>query len=462
MKRFIKRIGFAFVALLLLRVASGPTADLAYVLLIAYALRSRGHAIEALFLSFVFTSLNPAIFPSSSLAGILRYLIVLAAFYSVLGRDHQLQQLKIDYVSYMAMIFAIFALLHSFIFSFSPIISVLKVIVWALTFLTLLRAWRTIDDKVRSRVEFRIFSTLTLIVVSSLLLQVHTGAYIPRTELLRGAVNHSQLLGMISAILSIWAFIRILGRNRAFLFDIIIFGTSFVTLLATGARTGLLSVVIAIGLIIVLALAGFGKLNRRSLVGACSMRFLFLIAIGVGGLIAQPNAITGVLLKTQGYDFEREVGLMELYSQSRGGLASDMWENIAADPLVGIGFGIASNSEEMVSIYFAGIPISTPVEKGITLLAVWEELGLLGLIVFLCMLLIIFWRSIGAGADKVAIFLVILLLNMGEATLLSAGGAGMLQLVLLGWIISGSRVDPVPASLVGPFGRSQSRVSVKN
>ena len=47
--------------------------------------------------------------------------------------------------------------------------------------------------------------------------------------------------------------------------------------------------------------------------------------------------------------------------------------------------------------------------------------------------------SARASIASLAVFLVILLLNMGEATLFSPGGAGLLALVLIGWCISGSR-----------------------
>jgi hypothetical protein len=49
-------------------------------------------------------------------------------------------------------------------------------------------------------------------------------------------------------------------------------------------------------------------------------------------------------------------------------------------------------------------------------------------------------RCTRAGVGQLAVLFVILALNFGEFTLFSAGGMGLLQIVLLGWAVTG---DPV-------------------
>lgn len=438
----MRKIGLVFAGLLLLRVASGPTADLAYILLIFYALYSRGHAIEALFLSFVFTHLNTTIFPDAALASISRYLIVFSAFMSVVGRDLFSGRFRLDSLSQVVIVFTVFTWIHSVFFSLVPVISILKVTILCLAFLTLLHAWRTVDDATRERVEYRIFGTLALIVIVSLVMKGYPGAYMPRSELLRGLTNQSQVLGVISAIVAVWSFMRAVGRSRPSWIDLGLFALAAFTILNTGARTALLSVALTILVVATLALVKFGRVSLKSFSGARSARFVLFALLGVGVLISQADRVRRFLIKAKGAVADSGIELTELYRQSRGGLISEMWANIASDPFFGIGFGIASNPEEMYFKYFAGIPISAPVEKGVTLLAVWEEVGLIGLFIFLVMLLVIFRRSIATGAERAAVFVAILLLNMGEASLLSAGGIGLVQLVLLGWIISGSRDRP--------------------
>lgn len=458
----MRKIGLVFAGLLLLRVSSGPTADLAYILLIFYALYSRAHAIEALFLSFVFTHINTTIFPSASLAAIYGYFIVFAAFNSVIWRDVLSGRFVLNNLSFILVVFTLFIWVHSFFFSAVPVISILKVTIWCVTFFTILQAWRTIDDASRARIELRIFGTLAVIVVASMIMKGYPGAYLPSTELLRGLLNHSQALGVVSAIVAVWSFMWAIESPRPSLLALTIFSLSALTILNTGTRTALLSVVLTVFFVVTLTVLKFGRLSFKSIPGSRSKRFVFFALLGGGALILQVEAIKGFLLKGKEAAVDQSVDLAELYNQSRGGLISQMWANIASDPFFGIGFGIPSIPEEIYINYFAGIPISAPVEKGVTLLAVWEELGVVGLVLFLILVLAIFRRGIMSGSKRSAIFVTLLLLNMGEATLLSAGGIGMVQLVLFGWITSESHEAPAQFARCAPTPHLQTRTRPLN
>ena len=64
---------------MVLRFASGPTADLSFVVLALIALRGRLGAIHAIAMSWLFLMLNSAIAPSPAYGSICRYLVLLAA-----------------------------------------------------------------------------------------------------------------------------------------------------------------------------------------------------------------------------------------------------------------------------------------------------------------------------------------------------------------------------------------------
>ena len=128
--------------------------------------------------------------------------------------------------------------------------------------------------------------------------------------------------------------------------------------------------------------------------------------------------------------------LLEAYQQSRGILIDPMLANIADDPWRGIGFGIASNPSEMVVQRdpFLGLPIGSSIEKGVAPLAIVEEVGVLGAILIIFWLLVFLRKGVVAGLPPLAVLLTALILNLGEYTLFSAGGQGLLLMILFGWV----------------------------
>jgi len=72
--------------------------------------------------------------------------------------------------------------------------------------------------------------------------------------------------------------------------------------------------------------------------------------------------------------------------------------------------------------------------------AVLEEVGVPGLLFVATWLWIMLQRCARAGVGPLALLLVILGLNMGEFTLFSLGGVGLLEIILLAWAVTG---DPV-------------------
>ena len=115
-----------------------------------------------------------------------------------------------------------------------------------------------------------------------------------------------------------------------------------------------------------------------------------------------------------------------------------MWENIEVDPFFGIGFGIASQADEMEVTRdpLLGLPTGAAVEKGVLPLAVWEEVGLIGSIGVIAWILMLLSRGARGGVTPLAVAITTLLLNLGESTLFSPGGLGLISLVLIGWIFS--------------------------
>jgi hypothetical protein len=130
--------------------------------------------------------------------------------------------------------------------------------------------------------------------------------------------------------------------------------------------------------------------------------------------------------------------LFEIFKESRGVLFEPMIENINKNFITGIGFGIASDPLSM-SIQrdtFLYLPISAPIEKGTLYIAVLEELGIFGFILFVIWVFILFYKATINGLGSLTVLMNILLLNISESVLFSVGGMGLPILILLTSIIS--------------------------
>ena len=133
--------------------------------------------------------------------------------------------------------------------------------------------------------------------------------------------------------------------------------------------------------------------------------------------------------------------VLEIGEASRGVLVYPMIANISENPLTGIGFGVASiqSMRQVNRENIFGLPTSAPTEKGVMPVAVLEELGVFGLISVVLWLWIIMYRSFQSGFSTFVVATTVMFTNLGEASLFSVGGMGLLFLILIGWSATGRK-----------------------
>lgn len=439
MSSFSRYVSLAVVLVALGLRLSDSYADLSYLVLAGYALFGRVQAIQALALSLLFTLLNPGFAPEVSLGAEGRYAVLAGAAASVMVRGLLEGGFRISGPVLATVGLGAFFAVHALLFSQVPGVSVLKAVSWTVAFCTLLSAWRGLDQDTRARLEVQLFGSLALILLISLPLVGYPLGYLRNGSGFQGILSHPQAFGPLMALLGVWAGSRILALRRPPWITIGLLAACLVSVMLSEARTA--GVALVLGLAIGIGAAPI--LARRSLravlPGLGSGRVHLLMALVVAAaVVAAPSVgdrVGEFIAKRSGAQ-----SLAEAYDVSRGRLMQEMETNIQEHPLRGIGFGVASDPAAMVVQRdpILGLPTGAPVEKGVMPLALWEEVGLFGLVLAALWLWMLVRRAARNGAVPLAVLTTILLLNLGEATLFSAGGVGMLQLVLLGWCVSGS------------------------
>jgi len=421
------------------RVASPVSADLTYVLLALLALLGRRQAVIALALSWFFTMVNSGLVPATSFGAIGRYVVIMAAATSVLLRFKAKSEGSLRGLIWATWLFAAFVFMHSLLVSPFADVSLLKLTSWLMVFLTLLSAWGGLMPDARVWLANQMFWAFAVLALLSLLLIFLPVGYLRNGSGFQGLLNHPQAFGVAMAFLGAWAFARVLSVRGVMYAELAVFFLALLLIVASESRTAGVALVLAIFATLALVRLTSKKRLKSLLPAFQSNNFrLFVLVVALALLMFTPKIVQ------MANDFLSKSGradvsdLISAYEVSRGVLYLPMLENIAADPWRGIGYGIASESQSLVVQRdpLLGLPISAPVEKGIMPLAILEELGVLGFGVFVLWLLIVLRYAIKGGLIGLALILVVLLVNLGEAIFFSPGGMGLLAILMFTYAVT--------------------------
>jgi len=419
--------------------ASEITKNVSYFVLALYAFFGRKEAIQALAMCWLITMLSSGIAPAASLGAVGRYAIIFSAAASVflLYRSSQYQFFQKKIVL-LTLALGIFFLVHSLLFSAMPDVSILKAISWTVTAVTLFTAWGGLSADQSDQLIRQLFTGLTLVMLVSLPFIAMPLGYLRNGHGFQGILNHPQALGPTMSLLGVWVVLGMLTLSRPPWKIVLTAGACLALILMSEARTAGFAMVGGIISSIVVTVL----LSRKSVIklfpGIRSTRVLLVVFFSVFMAIAfAPKLVDRLdvyVSKRAGAE-----SVIEAYDRSRGKLIDRMWGNIEKYPMIGIGFGVASNPSEMQVTRdpIFNLPVGASIEKGVLPLAVVEEVGVFGFLVVLLWGTSVLRVALEKGGAAVGLLGTIILLNFGESTLFSVGGMGMLSLILLGWVAAG-------------------------
>jgi hypothetical protein len=427
---------FAFIFVVLaLRMASEPTANLSYLLLIVYALVGRVQVIHAFAMLWIFSMLSGGIAPPATAASIGRYAVIAAGAISVLFRSGGSEGPSgTSHLTLATALLGVLLVMHSLLFSPIVDVSILKAISWAITTTTLFAAWEALNDKEKELVASQIFGMLVVTMLLSLPLLALPLGYLTNGTGFQGILNHPQGFGSTIALLGAWAGGRMFGGPRPSRRLLLLVGVCFLLVVLSESRTGALGMVGGLGLAVLLTPLLAWRPVRAVLPGLMSRRLRVASSAIVLGMVLGASMLIDRFDDFISKGSRAEVtGLANAYEISRGLLIDTMLENIALQPFFGIGFGIASSHNEMdvERDPILGLPTSASIEKGVLPVAVLEEIGILGTAAVLAWLWLLLRQASRSGVTALALVITTLILNFGESTFFSPGGLGLLPMILI-------------------------------
>ena len=425
------------IIVILLRFFPYPFGIFSYLIIAIYALLGPSQAIKALLLACFLSQLNFFVFPdvvtyASGPSSEGQYLVMFTvlsycAFKIFFQRAFILNGPIITTLS-----LGLFYIVHSILFSQIVDISLLKVALWTLVMTSLIYLWSLLSFDEHNILSNEIFLWIGIVVfLSSPLIFMSQGIARNNNDF-QGLFNGSQVLGIVCAVLLAFHLGNIFSKKypsfKVLLFVIFVSYIIFIS----GSRTAIVALYfsvityfISVTFLIKNPLEYHLRIMNNFLFYFFGMMLFVLVTFfSLGDQVISKRTNSN--------------SLIEAYLDSRSGLIAPMIENIKQDPIIGIGFGIGSDYENMSSTRdpLFDLPYRASAEKGLIFIAVFEEVGIIGLTLFLLWLLFIFKIAIHNRANQILVLFAIVFLNFGESMIFSSGGIGLLCMILLAWIMT--------------------------
>ena len=329
-------------------------------------------------------------------------------------------------------VFGTFCIVQSVLVSYAPDVSILKAVSFLVMALTLSISWFSRQVKTE-QLQGWIFFWLAAIAIASAPLLLHPLGYLKNNHGFQGILNQPQVFGITMALTGAWIGGRML-RLRAFSgVDIVLAALVILMLFLSESRGAmmavsgglLLSYFLARGLSLRTIRAAFKNLRHKRVF------LLFVCLLFTGGMFF--DKVSNMIERTIAKRSDNQT-IASAFDASRGRLISKSLDNFYANPVLGIGFGVASDPSKMKVTRepVFGLPVGASIEKGNMYSAILEEIGFAGFLLFAGLLVVLLNSICRSGQlEMVWLFFCALLVNIGEAVLFSPNGIGLLVWMLV-------------------------------
>ena len=425
-----------------------------------YALRGSRQALEALIL------LAFLLLMSRGPLSMVRWLIVFAAFGRVIW-DTAVGDARVPKILIPLAVFGAYVVIFSLFTSKYPDVSIFKLVSFSVGTFTLLILYHRTQHLTDYWLGY-LFTLGAFILIASLPLYGLGAGFSKNGVGFQGILAHPQTYGPVLApVAALVTGFMLFRGNRSWLL-IVAALMAWYGMYASQARTSIFATVLAFGVTAMLVLPrsdGFRRLlvMRRLkfssyLVAAC---MLFLVFWNWDVFYERT---TNFIQKDDGLE---EVDLGASFVESRGRLLEFSLYNFKRSPVVGIGFGVPSSTWDWehgrLKRGFMGLPTSASVEKGFLPTAVLEEVGIVGAVLVLALLISLFWPMVKLGSPLLLwMSLSAFFTNLGEATFFSIGGIGFYFWLVLGFCYSSAEAklakrDQLPVPIASPYESAHQR-----
>jgi hypothetical protein len=419
-------------ALVLVLPAIGSAAHAAvFVLLAVWALLGPRRAIEALTLSWLASFLTPGLYTPTPAADVLRWVVIAAALTSVsvqtVRSGGNVPRAWLWVVGFVGVATGL-----ALPVSYAVDVSLFKLASFLMGATAVLLGFHL--TRMEASYWHRWFLCLfAVVVVAGLPLIAHPLGYVRNERGFQGLLNHPQAYTTFLGPLLAWHVARLMTREIQGGWMWLLAVLAAISLIATQGRTG----VIAAGAGFSIATLWWVASGRIRFAATKQWIGVALLSCGIGTALVAVQW-DNVAAGAENFVIKGQIGksIGQSFHGARGVLLERSIANFQRQPLTGIGFGMASEPENFIIRRdpVLGFPVGAATEKGFTAVAVLEEVGVIGFVAFLAMLLALVRPAFTkrASFSSAVLMASALLVNFGEAVLFAFAGSGVLVWLLIG------------------------------
>lgn len=391
-----------------------------------WALRSPLASVQALTIAFLFSAVNEGVYcfdlRSVEHGGgdsIVRYLLIAVCFARVVATGVMSNRMELLPVHKFIAFFAVTVLVCTLLGSYAIDVSLFKLVLFIIGLLT---ALGTVGAAFRTDAR-GMLSWLAAFMVAlpwlSLPLAVLPLGYACNLNGFQGWLSQPQAFSVIMTMIGTWLLATALMGHAHRLVYVPTALVAFALIILSDSRSGIFAMLIAVTVTLVLNARRFSR--RMGGIAIAGAVIVPLIAISPAGREAFDSVVRK---RDQVSEFQT---LSDQLFETRASLAQRSLDNFQLNPLVGMGFGTASDEHLLIVSRdpVFGLPLSAPTEKGVFWVAMLEEVGVFGAVAFMMILISFGARAITSpDPANAALFLASVLVNSGESMMFSFGGYG--------------------------------------
>lgn len=333
-------------------------------------------------------------------------ILIFCACYLLLSflKIKKIEREKISLASFFIVIYGMYSIISSFIFSSLPVVAAFKVITYTLVFLGVMYGVIYTSLKVN---WLKWFTKLVGIgIIPSIFLITQPVGYLRNGQGFQGLINHPNLFGIVTAMF-IALLLGLIQRKETnytgTILLVISFITSFYLIILTQSRTAFITCLVLSVMYVI-----FSKMKK------IIKYLMFLLAFSV--IVIVPSSKEYLYNFTLDFLYKGNSNLM----YSREGQLEGLLSNFLSNPFFGTGFQVPVLDFKTYNFSFGYV-----VEPGNIFLAVLSYGGILGFVLFACYLIFILLGNIKHFKEVGFLFITPLIISMGEMVFFSTNNIGI-------------------------------------
>ena len=328
------------------------------------------------------------------------------SIFAVLFRPKRAERSSVQFLLLLAL-FSVFVIATSFLVGSYPTVSLFKVLSWSVIFGCVV--YSTYNDPANDWLEILRLSISTLIVLSLFTIPLDVG-YLRNGKGFQGITNHPNMFGVMCALCFA---LNLPSEKKLTISRLAMLAICVLCAFLSQSRTGMFSIVLLLAYALITS-----EMNLSDKIISITGLTIFVVMAVTVYLLNDPDHTSSIW----SFIFK---GHEENILYSRDSQAEALMERFVKGPIIGTGFMVPYTE----GVRSFGFSFSVSVEPGNIAMMLLSHTGIIGTLLFLALFGYLFYYT---PKKKRVIFVMPILLSMGEMAFFSSNNIAILYYIIYG------------------------------